>query len=97
MMTRMRRLPSVHFWASTKPASMVLPRPTSSARIAPFDSGRLKRKKSSLDLMGVEVYLRVHQGTSELLGVSDGSPPGKLVREQLRVVLRGQFRPLGFT
>jgi hypothetical protein len=47
--------------------------------------------------MGIEIDLRVHQGTGELLGVSDGSLPGKLVREQLRVVLRGQFRPLGLT
>ena len=39
--------PYVHFWASTKPASMVLPSPTSSARIAPFDKGDLKANSAA--------------------------------------------------
>ena len=44
MMTRIRRLRSAHFCERTRPASMVLPRPTSSARMAPFESGERKAK-----------------------------------------------------
>lgn len=42
-----RRLRSAHFWDNTRPASMVLPSPTSSARRAPFASGELNAKRAA--------------------------------------------------
>lgn len=38
---------SAHFWAITIPASIVLPSPTSSARIAPFESGERNAKRAA--------------------------------------------------
>jgi hypothetical protein len=45
-LTRMRRRP-LSTSASTMPASMVFPSPTSSARIAPLDNGDLKTKRAA--------------------------------------------------
>ena len=46
-MTRMRRLPSAQLWSIKSPASMVLPKPTSSARMAPRESGLRKAKSAA--------------------------------------------------
>ena len=46
-MIRRRRLCSAQFWERMIPASMVLPRPTSSARMAPLESGDLKAKEAA--------------------------------------------------
>ena len=43
--TRRRR--SAQRWVRTSPASMVLPRPTSSARITPFENGERKAKRAA--------------------------------------------------
>jgi hypothetical protein len=45
--SRMRRLRSAQRWAMTSPASIVLPRPTSSASSAPFESGEDKAKSAA--------------------------------------------------
>ncbi len=53
VMTRIRRFRSAHFCDRTSPASMVLPRPTSSARSAPFERAatgtRRARHRSGAD------------------------------------------------
>ena len=41
--TSRRRLRSAQYWQSTIPASMVLPKPTSSASKTPFDNGDFNR------------------------------------------------------
>jgi len=46
-MHRIRRLRSAQSWLMTKPASIVLPRPTSSARIAPRDKGERNEKSAA--------------------------------------------------
>ena len=46
-MTSTRRFRSAHFWAMSNPASMVLPSPTSSARIAPRESGFRKANSAA--------------------------------------------------
>lgn len=38
---------SLQYWVRTSPASMVLPKPTSSAKITPLDSGDLKANKAA--------------------------------------------------
>ena len=38
---------SAHFWEINKPASIVFPKPTSSARIAPLERGDLKAKRAA--------------------------------------------------
>ena len=55
--SRMRRRCSAQRCAMTRLASIVLPRPTSSARITPFEIGDASAK-SGIDLMRVEVYPR---------------------------------------
>jgi len=49
-----------------------------------------------LNLMWIEIDLSIQQGTRELLCISDRSLTGELVREELRMVLGGQFHPPGF-
>jgi hypothetical protein len=44
---RIRRLRSAHRCEMTIPASMVLPKPTSSASKAPLDSGELKANRAA--------------------------------------------------
>jgi len=38
---------SLQYWVRTRPASIVLPRPTSSAKITPLDNGDLKAKRAA--------------------------------------------------
>ena len=45
--TKSLRLPSAHNWHNTKPASIVLPSPTSSANITPLERGELKANKAA--------------------------------------------------
>ncbi len=45
--TRTRRRPSAHRWVRTRPASMVLPSPTSSARMTPLENGEQKAKRAA--------------------------------------------------
>ena len=45
--SRMRRRRSAHRWEITNPDSIVLPRPTSSARIAPCESGERRAKSAA--------------------------------------------------
>jgi hypothetical protein len=47
VMTRIGRLRSAHFWEMTNPASMVFPKPTSSAKMAPLDSGDLNANRAA--------------------------------------------------
>lgn len=47
VMTRRRRLRSAHLWERTNPASTVLPKPTSSARMAPLESGDLNANSAA--------------------------------------------------
>ena len=41
------RLPIAQYWHSTNPASMVFPKPTSSARIMPLESGERNANKAA--------------------------------------------------
>ena len=86
-MIRMRRFPSVHFWARTRPASIVFPRPTSSARIAPLESGRFEREECRLDLMRIQIHLRVEKCAGELLGIGDRMPAAELMRKELGMII----------
>jgi len=53
-----------------------------------FGKGRLERKQRSFDLMRVQVNLRVHERTCELLDTVRGTALRQLVGEILRVVMR---------
>jgi len=55
-MRRMRRWPEAQSWERTMPASIVLPRPTSSEECAAGDRGG-KSEDRGVDLMGIEVDL----------------------------------------
>ena len=57
----------------TSPASIVFPRPTSSASSAPFESGERKCEERCVNLMRVEIDLSAGNRASELLTLSDGA------------------------
>ena len=44
------RLPIAQYWQMTKPASIVFPKPTSSAKTIPLDSGDLNAKRAASDV-----------------------------------------------
>jgi hypothetical protein len=52
---------------------------------------RLERKKSRLDLVGIEIDLRIQQCAGKLRGVSYRSLPGQLVSKELCVIFSRQF------
>ena len=52
-MMRMRRLRSAQYWLITIPASMVLPKPTSSARITPGVKGVRKANSAASTWWGL--------------------------------------------
>ena len=54
VMHKILRLFSAHSWLMTRPASIVLPRPTSSAKIAPLESGFWNANKAASIWCGVK-------------------------------------------
>ena len=54
---------------------MVLPRPTSSARMAPRESGLQKAKKCRLDLMRIEIDLSIRQYRRQFFNAVGSTTP----------------------
>ena len=66
---------------------MVLPRPTSSARSAPFESGERKANRAASTWCGLRSTCASSHGAGELLDAVDGTALGQLVGEVLGVVV----------
>ena len=65
-MTRMRRLPFGPFLSEHSPASIVFTESDFVGKDRAFGERRLKREKRRLDLMRIEIDLRVQKGACEL-------------------------------
>ena len=63
-MSRMRRRRSAHRWAITMPGSIVFPRPTSSARMAPFASGERIAHRAASTWCGLRSTLALAIGST---------------------------------
>ena len=55
--------------------------------------GRLKREQRGLHLMGVQVHLRIEQGTGQLFGIPDRMPAAEFMGVKLGVIIGAQFPP----
>ena len=84
----MRRLRSAHFCERTKLASMVLPRPTSSANNAAFRQRGAKGEQRGFDLVGVQIDLGIDKRTGELFDAIGRASLGELMCKVLRMVRR---------
>ena len=92
-MIRTQRFRSAQRWEITRPASIVFPRPTSSASSAPSRAAR-EREERRIDLMRVQVDLRAGNRAGQALGTVGRTPPRQLVRKILRVIV-GDHRASG--
>ena len=61
-MIRMRRFPSVHFWASHQARLDRLPEADFVGKDCPLGKRRFESEERRLDLMRIEIHLRVKQG-----------------------------------
>ena len=91
-MSRIRRRRSAHFCARTREASIVLPRPTSSARRTPLIRGA-QGEEGSVDLVRVEIDTRVADGPGQGLDAVSRMREQQTMRPVLGVEGRRQ-RPL---